>query len=280
MKVTSTHVYAFLYLLAIPVFAVIYSHLPQDFYHSTIQYEEEFKQYKERILNLFATEMIAAFEKEQGAKVIKKKLGDITWDVHINTLSLGVLKLTDDRPSFEMGLVVGVLHENPKGDIDGYENFRLHYDVSILGAKMRSAQGQEIDLKFATVKHLFDPSGLASAISLDLPIINLFQTYNIVATRPANEPYIRSVLLDISPELSHLFDGFSSEAQGLPAKVTGSYVRMLYFSVATITTLGFGDIVPITDTARLWVAVEGIWGIVFIGSFINSLFNIREKAKL
>jgi hypothetical protein len=28
-----------LYLLAIPVFALIYNCMPQDFYHSTVQYE-------------------------------------------------------------------------------------------------------------------------------------------------------------------------------------------------------------------------------------------------
>ena len=44
---------------------------------------------------------------------------------------------------------------------------------------------------------------------------------------------------------------------------------MFYLSAATITTLGYGDIVPITTTARMWVAVEAILGVVTIGLFLT-----------
>ena len=48
-------------------------------------------------------------------------------------------------------------------------------------------------------------------------------------------------------------------------------IRMIYLSAVTITTVGFGDIVPITDIARVLVASEAVLGIIIIGLFLNSL---------
>jgi voltage-gated potassium channel Kch len=55
-----------------------------------------------------------------------------------------------------------------------------------------------------------------------------------------------------------------------------SYSRMLYFSAVTITTLGYGDIVPVTSTARGIVTIEIILGPLLFGLFLNSL--VKEGA--
>ncbi|MFY4806256.1 potassium channel family protein [Aliarcobacter butzleri] len=49
------------------------------------------------------------------------------------------------------------------------------------------------------------------------------------------------------------------------------FISSLYFSVITITTLGYGDILPIGSTSQLLTASESILGIIFIGLFLNSL---------
>jgi voltage-gated potassium channel Kch len=49
---------------------------------------------------------------------------------------------------------------------------------------------------------------------------------------------------------------------------------MIYFSAVTITTLGFGDIVPITAHARTSV-IEAISGVILIGLFLNALARDR-----
>jgi hypothetical protein len=46
---------------------------------------------------------------------------------------------------------------------------------------------------------------------------------------------------------------------------------MLYLSASTITTLGFGDIVPLTSAARLAVSCEAICGILVMGLFLNAV---------
>ena len=44
--------------------------------------------------------------------------------------------------------------------------------------------------------------------------------------------------------------------------------RMMYFSAVTITTLGFGDITPISPSARLFVALEAMLGVGFAGLYL------------
>jgi hypothetical protein len=59
--------------------------------------------------------------------------------------------------------------------------------------------------------------------------------------------------------------------RGRPAPISGAFIRYVYFSVVTITTVGYGDIVPLTDRARLIVGLEALLGIVFAGLFINAV---------
>jgi len=60
-------------------------------------------------------------------------------------------------------------------------------------------------------------------------------------------------------------------SNGRPSETENVFPRMLYFSAVTVTTLGYGDIVPISTLARLFVALESILGILIIGWFINEV---------
>jgi hypothetical protein len=70
---------------------------------------------------------------------------------------------------------------------------------------------------------------------------------------------------------------FANALIGFPSKTTGNFYRMLYFSTITITTVGFGDIVPLTTRARLLVGLEAFLGVLIIGLFLNSLANKISK---
>ena len=45
----------------------------------------------------------------------------------------------------------------------------------------------------------------------------------------------------------------------------------------TITTLGFGDIYPNTTCSRIFVSLESIGGVIFIGLFLNALSSEQAK---
>lgn len=64
---------------------------------------------------------------------------------------------------------------------------------------------------------------------------------------------------------------FVAGLRGDATAVSESHWRMLYFSSIVITTVGFGDIVPITGLARALVAIEAISGILLAGLFINAI---------
>ena len=58
-----------------------------------------------------------------------------------------------------------------------------------------------------------------------------------------------------------------SEPGGQPLPFT--YGTMIYYSVVTFTTLGFGDVTPQTPTAAWWVMAEVVVGYIMLGGLIS-----------
>jgi Ion channel len=68
-------------------------------------------------------------------------------------------------------------------------------------------------------------------------------------------------------EVTKFFNGL----QGNPIAVSKAFPRMLYFSAIVITTVGFGDIVPMTPVARLCVALQAVFGVTLAGVFLTAI---------
>jgi hypothetical protein len=73
-----------------------------------------------------------------------------------------------------------------------------------------------------------------------------------------------------------------SEALQLVGEFTdqlpGRQTRSLYLSAVTITTLGFGDVVPVTAGARFLVGTEALGGVIAAGLFLNAIANrVRRR---
>ncbi|HEY4661415.1 MAG TPA: potassium channel family protein [Terriglobales bacterium] len=77
--------------------------------------------------------------------------------------------------------------------------------------------------------------------------------------------------LQVSMSLANSMRNFAVAVRGFPAQIPGQFWRMAYFSATTITTLGFGDIVPLTTAARIVVSLESVLGIVLMGLFLNAV---------
>jgi Ion channel len=75
-------------------------------------------------------------------------------------------------------------------------------------------------------------------------------------------------------KLSALFTGLA----GNPVTISQGWRRMTYFSAVVLTTTGFGDIIPMTPTARFTVAFEAVFGIVIAGFFVNAATRRRQKS--
>lgn len=63
-----------------------------------------------------------------------------------------------------------------------------------------------------------------------------------------------------------------------------NFIKSLYFSIVTITTLGYGDVLPKDNLFMLLISLEAIVGVLIIGLFLNSLWNkytsTLEKEKM
>ena len=56
---------------------------------------------------------------------------------------------------------------------------------------------------------------------------------------------------------------------------------LLYFSFMTLTTVGYGDIAPVSSNAKSFVMLEGVTGVFYIGILVSHLVSgvIRKKGK-
>ncbi|QYJ67774.1 potassium channel family protein [Flavobacterium litorale] len=78
--------------------------------------------------------------------------------------------------------------------------------------------------------------------------------------------YTTGIVLFIGTIAYHFIEGWS-------------YVDSLYFSVVTLTTIGFGDFAPQTDEGKLFTVLYIIMGIGVILTFINTLQNHYNEAR-
>ncbi len=77
--------------------------------------------------------------------------------------------------------------------------------------------------------------------------------------------------LVMAPAIYGRLLAFYLSVGGDPHYASDLWWRMLYLSAVTITTLGFGDVTPITGTARALVGSEAVLGVVVIGLFLGTL---------
>lgn len=70
-----------------------------------------------------------------------------------------------------------------------------------------------------------------------------------------------------------IFWGVDSVQTGgeLVGKINGGIDDYFYFSVVTFTTLGYGDLTPVTDFQKILVGLEAVSGYLMLGSFMALL---------
>lgn len=66
----------------------------------------------------------------------------------------------------------------------------------------------------------------------------------------------------------------------LETNILENFSRYLYFSLVTLTTLGYGDITPSTRIAQNWVVLEAIVGQFFLTILVARLVGLYQKEKL
>ncbi|MDE6272331.1 MAG: potassium channel family protein [Muribaculaceae bacterium] len=63
----------------------------------------------------------------------------------------------------------------------------------------------------------------------------------------------------------------------IPDGGTTDFGSWLYYSIVTITTLGFGDYTPMHAAAQAVTAVEVMCGLIFLGFFLNAVGSMKSE---
>lgn len=92
--------------------------------------------------------------------------------------------------------------------------------------------------------------------------------------RPLRVVRLLLIVIGLFSALNFLFDSFIFGENG-----NFSFVDSIYFTVVAITTLGFGDIVPITTAGRVFVTFQALFGFVAISLFLSAIVNIALRSR-
>ncbi|MBG7607126.1 MAG: ion transporter [Verrucomicrobia bacterium] len=68
-------------------------------------------------------------------------------------------------------------------------------------------------------------------------------------------------------------NAFLNQITGKPPNPTD----LLYFSFVTLTTLGYGDIVPATQPAKIFTILTALSGVLYLAIFISSLISRNHE---
>jgi hypothetical protein len=252
-----------LYLVMIPSYALIYSSLPSNhFYHSTVQYEPSLKEDAGVILDQVRDVVVTNFREVHGGDIVEVN----GWKIDVKNLKVSGLRPTSDEIGIK--LYITIAKQTPQGKIESYDPFEISYPVE--GSNMVTLQSST--QTFHKILS-FKPKELI-LYSDEKPYVF---DYIILFPAPKNLKFNLPVL-SLPQSLNNKLQAFWRGTQkGLPADLSGRFWRMLYLSTITITTTGYGDIVPITNLARVLVAIEAMSGVVVAGLFLNAIVQDRSK---
>jgi hypothetical protein len=247
-------IYLVAYLSAIPAFAAVYFAMPPGFYapYARLEYTGQSDAYDAGILiqtairrtlqersSLFPV-MVQNLRVREDLTYVQRFLSpdgsSVTFDL--------LVMLWDDTNKYNIQVVIPILMRGSSrvlmtANRDSRERF--FRAVELNGPEQIPS----------------DPQSLAGDTFREAlrPMDAIFSVPSVELTREEEE------------KLSQFFEGLKGNATA----VSGAYGRMLYFSSMVITTVGFGDIVPITTLARSLVAIEAVLGISFAGLFLNAV---------
>jgi hypothetical protein len=66
----------------------------------------------------------------------------------------------------------------------------------------------------------------------------------------------------------------------LPEQQGVRHFRLTYFSLVTLTTVGYGDITPARDGARMLAGIEAVCGQFYVAAIIAELIGLKVSASL
>lgn len=247
--------YAISYLSCVPLYMFVYSAIASDFHHATAKYERSLADDLDRIRNQFD----GALKKHISSQYGESPVTDHGWIVRESRVPIGSAEFKDGVFHFSLLLVIDRNREH------GPERASTNMVEMLVSPESFQMAGTN---KF-----------MMKRITIDGDTFTDFNPSCLIMRLPAemNGKYPKNLFLPIPVELDQRLRAYTMAMNGFPASSSGTYERMFYLSMVTITTLGFGDILPISTRARLWVSSEAFLGVILVGLFLTSLSNSSSR---
>jgi hypothetical protein len=240
-------VWAILYLSMIPAFGLVYTAAAGSFYQTSATHEpsylfNEYNAAQAIAQGAYRSVQYESYENCHNCSVPQAPI--IGYNVTANASDLiATIAFTNASKDGNVAVQVDIPDDEIPSSSDvilGYS----HVPYSLVSVPNESADG-------------------SGALSLQL-----FEAYTNSTTSP-DMPITAAELNSVQQ--------VAAAAQGTVSGLPDQFSRMLYLSAVSATTLGFGDIVPVTVVSRSLVTLEAILGVVFAGLFLNSLARRRIR---
>jgi Ion channel len=253
------------YIASVFFFAIIYTIFPKGFYHATSQYEQNLKIDKEYIEKELTSLIKSRLKNRPNPFWLDKDNKDYILYKSIDFKSVKVNTFSIDSSGFNFKVYVW------RGAMLGlYDKNRTKWKPSV------TVKDWEASLVNAKTEDNYKSSGRYISLQYENTGVldRIFVNHNWFKSNDSRSH------IYISSNLRRKIDNFRDALDGFPQKSTGDFERMFYLSAVTITTLGYGDIVPITPITRILIWIEATSGVFIVGLFFNSLASqINLKAR-
>jgi hypothetical protein len=232
--------------------------LPDSFYHSTVQFEYP-------TMNRAANGILEGVQSSivKGIQSRPQSASCGNWRIDPHSIRASSLDAREGKVSFTIA-GQGFTEKAP-GHAEYYFSERL--SVTLNQRIITKPPDSEVIVHFLPTRE-----GPASIVTGPLGKLDM-----LGCLLPGDGEF-SGAFLRVPMSLSEQMRDFAVAVRGFPSRIPGQFWRMVYFSAITITTLGFGDIVPLTTAARLVVSAESVLGIVLAGLFLNALASEGKRS--
>jgi hypothetical protein len=266
VRISTPALYLISYLVIILAFTAVYLSLgPRNFYDSAITHEDIFPQERARF-----NDFIGALLAEDANTGLTNREASAVFLSHIHPYQVQSRELNSGIIS---GFLTYVITDYPAAgntvacdfdfDLDTTQLWTSNYDTG-------SSKVHKYVMMWPTSQKR-PGVGRIRECDTDLDLLSMFpegETKFGLRYRPSKE---MPIYIPLNGDEVERFSHFGLAFEGDPYYLSHDFQRMFYFSATTITTVGFGDILPISETARVLSGTEAILGWIIAGLFINAV---------
>jgi hypothetical protein len=247
--------WAIAYLVAIPAFGFYYLLvIPDSFYAPYAQYDPDLTADGVALTKTMQAAVARAYDQAFDAAVEKKYPGGIPSGGSLSLPSKDHLVVEASKEGSQLVFIINWLGPSPffRGSVRHLWPF---VTLTIKKIEPIPQGGQAVQIKVDQTPYGTERSDVLQTGENFYDAMFKRTGGDVLALTPDEAATIRKYLLGV---------------QGRTDSFSNNVVRMMYLSAVVQTTLGLGDLIPMTTAARIAVALQAIFGIVFAGLFLNA----------